>query len=357
MIETAIQRLQAKQDLSIGEMEQCVLALISGNVPDPQIERFLTCLHEKGETVPEVVGGALALRRQAVPVRFTQPVLVDTCGTGGDGSRTFNISTAAAIVAAACGVAVAKHGNRKITSQSGSADVLSELGVDIACDVATAQRCLDRSGVCFLFAPQFHPAMRHVSAVRQRLPFPTLFNMLGPLANPAGVHHQVLGVGKPGAWDLLVGAVSYLAGGTCLVVRGRDGLGEMSTMAPTDVAVIQPADPPLGNGVPDDAATPFSGCVEFQVWDARDYDLGGGRMTDIQVESPAASADLIRRIFGGESSTARNMVVWNAAAALWLVDPKRNLEQAIQRCHQAIDSGAAASTLEKLTETSHVPSS
>lgn len=343
MLPSAIQQLQSGQDLTIEQMRACVEQLISGQQSLEDIQAFLTSLHAKGESISEVVGGALALRGQAVGLRFSQERLVDTCGTGGDGSQTFNISTAAAVVAAACGVKVAKHGNRKITSQSGSADVLVELGVEIACDGDTAQRCLDRAGVCFLFAPQFHPAMRHVSEARKSLPFPTIFNLLGPLANPAGVTHQVLGVGKAGAWDLLVGALAHLAKGTCMAVRGEDGLGELSVLAPTQVAIIDPSLGPEGGPA----------AVRNERWQAADYGLGGGRLADIQVPDPAASAQLIRRVLAGESGTARNTVVWNAAAAVWLVDPRRDLAAAVQRCQQAIDSGAAAATLERLAAASH----
>lgn len=344
MITDAIANLKLGHDLTAREMEACVNQLISGTTPRAEIESFLTQLHLKGEAVSELVGGARALRKNAVPVRFTQSVLVDTCGTGGDGAGTFNISTAAAIVAAACGVKVAKHGNRKITSLTGSADVLVELGVEISCDAAVAQRCLDAAGVCFLFAPQFHPAMRHVSEARKALPFPTIFNMLGPLANPAGVSHQVVGVGKPQAWDLLVGALARLATGTCLAVRGLDGQGELSVLAPSQVAIIEPMDPTKPEEV--------RALVREQIWDAGEFGLAGGKLGDIQVATPQESAALIRRILTGEPGTARQTVVWNAAAAVWLTDPGRDLAAAVQRCQSAIDSGAAAATLETLGRTS-----
>jgi anthranilate phosphoribosyltransferase len=372
MLSDAMDRLTAGVDLTVSEMEACVTELISGSTAQGEIEAFLAALHHKGEVITELVGGAQALRRHAVPVRFSQTRLVDTCGTGGDGSGTFNISTAAAIVAAACGVFVAKHGNRKITSQSGSADVLVELGVEIACDPAVAQRCLDQAGVCFLFAPQFHPAMRNVSAARQALPFPTIFNLLGPLANPAGVTHQVLGVGKAGVWDLVVGALSELATGTSLAVRGQDGLGELSVLAPSQVAIIRPgtatphrttgnlpippgtaSDVPLpGDQEVGSAVSPHRPDVTQEIWDAADFGLGGGKLSEIQAATPAESAAIIHRVFAGEVSTARNMVVWNAAAAVWVGSPGLDLAAAVSRCQTAIDSGAAAATLAALRETS-----
>ncbi|MBL8854728.1 MAG: anthranilate phosphoribosyltransferase [Planctomycetaceae bacterium] len=344
MLTDAIANLKLGRDLTASEMEACVDQFFAGGTPREVIEAFLTQLHLKGESVSELVGGARALRKNAVPVRFTQPILVDTCGTGGDGAGTFNISTAAALVAAACGVKIAKHGNRKITSLTGSADVLVELGVEISCDAAIAQRCLDESGVCFLFAPQFHPAMRHVSEARKALPFPTIFNMLGPLANPAGVTHQVLGVGKAGAWELLVGAMAQLATGTCLAVRGLDGQGELSVLAPSQVAIIEPVARPNPENV--------LAAVREQVWDAREYGLAGANLGDIQVANPQESAALIRRVLGGEPGTARNTVVWNAAAAVWLTDSSRDLGGAVARCQAAIDSGAARETLLKLGQAS-----
>lgn len=334
LISQATQKLRSGQNLDTNTVRQCVLELVSGQVEQSEIEAFLTALHQKGETVDELVGAAQALRQEMVPAEFRQSPLVDTCGTGGDGSRTFNISTSAAIVAAAAGIKVAKHGNRKITSQSGSADVLTELGVEISCDVDTAQRCLDQAGLCFLFAPQFHPAMKHVSAARKALPFPTIFNLLGPLANPASAAYQVLGVGRADAWDLLVPALGRLTTGRALAVRGDDGLGELSVLSTNQVAIV------TGGAE-----------MERQVWDPADHDLAGGTLADIQVDTPAESAQLIRRIFDGQSGTARNMVVWNAAAAIWVCG-ETSLPNAINRAQNAIDSGKAGETLELLARTS-----
>lgn len=334
MIDHALSLLQSGIDLDQATVKACVLELMSGEVAQADTETFLTGLHRKGETVDELVGAALALRQEMVPAVFHQSHLVDTCGTGGDGSRTFNISTSAAIVAAAAGAVVAKHGNRRITSQSGSADVLTELGVEISCDVATAQACLDQAGVCFLFAPQFHPAMKHVSAARKALPFPTIFNLLGPLANPASAPFQVLGVGKAEAWDLLVPALAQLQPRKALAVRGEDGLGELSVLAKNRVAIIA------------------DGEFRQETWDPTDFGLHGGQLSQIQVETPAQSAALIREVFTGKPSTARNMVVWNAAAALW-VALDVPLSQAVERCQNAIDSGRASETLDRLAAVSH----
>lgn len=325
--------MQEGTDLGVDAIQLCIQELMSGKVAQDAMRAFLTQLHHKGETVDEIVGAALALRQEMVPVQLNEADLVDTCGTGGDGSSTFNVSTSAAIVAAAAGIHVAKHGNRKITSQSGSADVLTELGVEISCDEAVARKCMERSGVCFLFAPQFHPAMRHVSAARKALPFPTIFNMLGPLANPASVPFQMLGVGKPEAWDLLVPALGRLTTKRAIAVRGEDGLGELSVLAKNRVAVIE------------------NGQVQLETWDPADFGLAGGTLADIQVPDPATSAQLIRKVFNGEAGTARNMVVWNAAATIWLVQGGE-MADAVLRAQQAIDSGKAAETLAILGETS-----
>ncbi len=335
MINNAIDQLDKGQDLEATLMRQCVLEIMTGNVDQVTIQEFLSGLHHKGESIEEVVGAARAMREQMLPANFSQASLVDTCGTGGDGSMTFNISTAAAIVAAAAGAKVAKHGNRKITSQSGSADVLSELGVAISCDVKVAQNCLDQAGVCFLFAPQFHPAMRHVAVARKNLPFPTIFNLLGPLLNPASVPHQVLGIGKAEAWDLLVPALCKLSHGRCIVVRGQDGLGELTVLAPTSVAIIQ------------------NGAQTTEIWNASDFGLGGGKLSDLQVETPTQSAALIHSLLAGANGTPRNMVIWNAAAAVWVSGVTNALPQAIKLCQDAIDSGQAATTLNTLVQVSN----
>jgi anthranilate phosphoribosyltransferase len=193
-----IARIQEGQSLTMDEMAAVVDAIMRGDVGEDRIAEFLLALRAKGETVEEIAGAARAMRRHMTPIRSRHTRLLDTCGTGGDGSQTFNISTAAALVTAACGVAVAKHGNRGMTSRSGSADVLAVLGVNIAADVETVQRCLDEVGICFCFAPQLHPSMRHVAEVRKRLNVPTIFNLLGPLCNPASAPFQLLGVGRPG---------------------------------------------------------------------------------------------------------------------------------------------------------------
>ena len=212
-------------------MEQMAAAMgqiMDGACDAEQIARLLAALHRKGETVAEVAGAAAAMRQRMTPIRSARRDLIDTCGTGGDGSKTFNISTAAALVTAAAGVPVAKHGNRGITSRSGSADVLAALGVNIEADVACVEACLDELGICFCFAPLLHAAMKHVAPIRKQLGTPTIFNILGPLVNPASAPFQLLGVGRAELQPLLAEALLRLGVGRVLVVHGSDGLDEVT---------------------------------------------------------------------------------------------------------------------------------
>ncbi len=211
MIESVLQVVESGQDLSIEQMHETLGLVMEGRCGEEEIARLLLALHRKGETVDEVAGAALAMREKMRPIRTSRRGVIDTCGTGGDGSRTFNISTAAALVTAAAGVPVAKHGNRSITSRSGSADALAALGVNIQADVDRVEGCLDELGICFCFAPLLHEAMRHVAPVRKKLNVPTIFNILGPLANPAGAPFQLLGVGRAPLRSLMAQALTRLA--------------------------------------------------------------------------------------------------------------------------------------------------
>ena len=224
MSHTLLGRVSAGEDLGQEEMAGVIDEIMRGTWADEQIGLLLTALRAKGESVAEVAGAASAMRQHMTPIRTHRENLVDTCGTGGDGAGTFNISTAAALVTAAAGVPVAKHGNRKISSRTGSADVLAALGVNIEAPVRLVERCLDELGIGFCFAPQLHPAMKHVAAVRRKLAVPTIFNLLGPLANPAGAGFQLLGVGRPELRSLLAAALAKLGTRRAIVVCGADGL-------------------------------------------------------------------------------------------------------------------------------------
>ena len=236
MLEATLGRVSAGRDLTTVEMTDALETIMQGRCSESEIALLLTALSAKGETVDEVAGAAAVLRRHMTPIRTKQTGLIDTCGTGGDGSGTFNISTAAALVAAAAGAPVAKHGNRRVTSKTGSADVLATLGVNIDASVEQVEACLDQLGICFCFAPLMHRSMKHVASVRRKLGVPTIFNLLGPLCNPAGAPFQLVGVGKPRFRDLLAEALTKLGTERSLVVHGEDGLDEVTLGGITHVS-------------------------------------------------------------------------------------------------------------------------
>jgi anthranilate phosphoribosyltransferase len=334
VIEQSIQRTAAGQDLSMQEMSDVMDLVMQGQCPDEQIARLLTTLHEKGETVDEVAGAAAALRRHMTPIQSSRENLLDTCGTGGDRSGTFNISTAAALVIAAAGVPVAKHGNRGITSKSGSADVLSALGVNIDADVATVERCLDELGICFCFAPLMHPSMKHVAAVRRQLGTPTIFNLLGPLCNPARAPYQLLGVGRPELRGRLAAALQKLGTRRSAVLSGSDGLDEVTLGGETNVSLVTAQN------------------VAELVWEPGDFGLSTHPLDSLLVDGPAASAALIRRVLDGSTGAARDIVLMNAAAALWTAQQCPDLRDAMAQVVDAIDSGAARRLLDQLARLS-----
>ncbi len=329
-IDSVLGRLVSGEDLSLEEMADCLAGVMRGEWTDPQIGLLLTALAEKGETVEEIAGAALALRRSLTPIRSARKDLLDTCGTGGDGSGTFNISTATAIVASAAGVPIAKHGNRSITSRTGSADVLKALGVNIDAPVATVERCLDELGLCFCFAPLLHPAMRHVAKVRQQLGRPTIFNLLGPLTNPASAPYQLLGVGKQHLHEKLAAALALLGTRRAAVVHGDDGLDEVTLSASTQVIVVG------------------DGASQTLTWRPADFGLTPIDRTTLLVDGPESSAAMIRSILAGEPGPARDIVLANAATALWLVGQAPDLKSGITLAANAIDTGAAKELLARL---------
>jgi anthranilate phosphoribosyltransferase len=331
----AIERVSRGEDLSMDEMSAVVDTIMQGRCPDEEIARLLLALREKGETVAEVAGAARAMRGHMTPIRTSRRVVIDTCGTGGDASGTFNISTAAALVTAAAGVAVAKHGNRSITSRSGSADAFAALGVNIEAAVETVERCLDEIGICFCFAPYLHPSMRHVAAVRKRLGVPTIFNLLGPLCNPASAPFQLLGVGKPHLRPLLSEALRLLGVRRAVVVCGEDGLDEVTLGGVTNVSDVQP-----------------DGIRQF-AWHPEEFGLGTADVAPLRVDGPESSAAVIRRVLAGEPGPARDIVLANAAAALWTAGKSTSLQACTQAAAEAVDRGAAAKLLEDLIAASN----
>jgi anthranilate phosphoribosyltransferase len=335
VIESTLGRLAAGEDLSMDEMSDCIEAVMSGRVGDGEIGVLLTALRAKGETCQEVAGAAAALRRHMTPIRTRRTGLIDTCGTGGDGSGTFNISTAAALVVAAAGVSVAKHGNRAITSKTGSADALAALGVNIGAPVERVEACLDRLGVCFCFAPLLHPSMKRVAEVRKALGVPTIFNLLGPLTNPAGAPFQVVGAGKPELRHLLAEALSLLGTRRAIVVQGEDGLDEVTLSGPTRVTEVS------------------DGKLRHFTWTPGDFGLEPRDLESLRVEDAAQSAARIREVLAGAAGAARDIVVLNAAAALWTAGKAETPLAGAQLAAAAIDTGGAARLLEQLVQLSN----
>ncbi len=335
VIEVILGRLAGGEDLSMDEMSAAIDAVVEGRCTPGQIGILLTALRAKGETAPEVAGAARALRRRMTPIRTTRDDVLDTCGTGGDGSGTFNISTAAAIVVAAAGVPVAKHGNRAITSRTGSADVLTALGVNVAAAVPQVERCLEELGICFCFAPLMHPSMKQVAEVRQQLGFPTIFNLLGPLANPARAPYQVVGVGRGELRPLVAEALHLLGARRAIVVHGEDGLDEVTLAGPTRVTEVT-----------------SEGLRSFS-WTPSDFGLQPRTLESLQVTGPEDSARVIRGVLAAKSGASREIVVMNAAAALWLAGKAETPLAAAELAAEAIESGAALALLERLAVLSH----
>jgi anthranilate phosphoribosyltransferase len=332
VIQAILGRAAAGEPLAMDEMAAAVDGMMRGEWTEQQIGLLLVSLRAKGETVDEIAGAATAMRRHMTPIRSHRQGIVDTCGTGGGASTTFNISTAAALVAAAAGVPVAKHGNRRVTSRSGSADVLAELGVNLAAAIDCVEACLDELGICFCFAPLCHGAMRHVAPVRQMLGTPTIFNLLGPLTNPAGAPYQLMGVGQDELRPTLAAVLARLGTERALVVHGADGLGEITLAAETRVTEVR------------------DGELKEYTLSPADFGLSPGRLDTLRVEGPAQSAAIVRSVLAGERGPARELVLLNAAAALWLAGRAATLPDAVAQAAEAIDRQAARDLLARLVE-------
>jgi anthranilate phosphoribosyltransferase len=324
---SAIAQANAGQDLTAEQTSELIDMMLSGETSEENIGQLLLALRKKGEAVSELVGAASAMRRHMTQIPHGHDLLLDTCGTGGSESGTFNISTAVAIVAAAAGIPVAKHGNRKATSKSGSADVLEELGVGIESDPAAVAKRLDEIGICFCFAVKLHPAMKHVVGVRRKLGVKTLFNLLGPLCNPAGATHQLLGTSTTDAMAKVSAAISQLGTTRSFVVHGNDGQDEVSLETTTLVADVR------------------AQRTLTLTWTPSDFGLLPAGHEALAAENPAESADIIRRILEGEPGPCRDTVIAGTAAALLLVGKVDALVDGARRAAEVIDSGAAKEKL------------
>ncbi len=324
-------------DLSQSQAAEAMEEMMTGIATPAQIAAFLTALHFKGETDAEIAGMAHVMRDKSITVHHDGPVL-DTCGTGGDASGTFNISTTAGFVAAGAGATVAKHGNRAASSQCGSADVLEGLGVNIELDSEGVARCLREAGIGFMFAPKFHPAMRYAGPVRREIGIRTAFNVLGPLTNPARARHQVLGVANEQLAAKLASALSRLDTVHALVVHGHGGLDELALSGPNIAYDVR-------NG----------SVTRLPDIDAAALGLRRAPLAELQGGSVADNVALVRNILNGsEQGPKRDIVLLNAAAGLVAADRATSLEDGLHQAARSIDSGAAAVRLEQLIETSRI---
>ncbi len=326
-----LRTLLAQRELSDEQVRAFMTAMIDGTCGDGEAAAFLIALRMKGETSGEIAAAARVLREQMIGWEPTLPLpVLDTCGTGGDGSGTFNISTATAFVVAAAGVPVVKHGGRGVSSRSGSVDVLAALGIMPATGPSGARQRLDAFNLAFCAAPSFHPALKRIAPLRQMLGVATLFNLLGPLANPAGAAHQLLGVGRAEMLDPMAGALAKLGTRQSLVVCSRDGLDEVSLSAPTLVREV------LGNK------------VTAWEWTAADFGLAPCTLDELRADGPEASAAMINGILSGQPGAAANIVLANAAAALVAAQRATSLLEGVALAAQAIADGRALAVLEAL---------
>lgn len=329
MIAQAVVRLVAGGSLSASEAREAVAAMLDGEASEASTASFLTALHIKGETGDELLGAVAAIRDRMIPLETGVDGCLDTCGTGGDGAGSVNISTGAAIVAAACGVPVVKHGNRAATGRSGSSDVLDALGVAVEVEPTVLRRGLAELGVAFLFAPRFHPGLRGVAAVRRQLPFRTIFNLVGPLCNPASPAYQLVGVPDAVHADRMADVLARSGSiRRAAVVRGADGLDEVTLSGDTHVLHVE------------------AGRIASLSWNAADFGLAPTGTEGLRVDGPAESATMLREAFAGRPGPVRAYLLANTAAALWTVR-ETPLREGVEQGAEALDSGRAAKLLHR----------
>jgi anthranilate phosphoribosyltransferase len=329
-ISVLLEKLMRRETLSVDEAAEAMDAIMSGEATQAQIGALLVGLTMKGERPAEIVGLAKAMRANAVQLSRTFEDVFDTCGTGGDRSGTFNISSAAALVAAAAGLRVAKHGNRSVSSQCGSADVYEALGVNVAAAPAVVEQSLATVGIAFFFAPTFHPSMRHAAPVRRELAVRTAFNLLGPLTNPAATRRQLVGVPHAELTELIARSLLMLGSERAWVVHGADGIDEMSTTGHTKVSEC------------------WNGAVSTFYVHPSDFGLPKAVRRDLQGGDAAANATILRAVIGGEKGPRRDVVLLNAGASLFVGGKAASVREGIDRAGQAVDSGAARVKLDAM---------
>jgi anthranilate phosphoribosyltransferase len=334
MFSALIEKLQRRQDLTREEAAAAMEAIMEGRAQPAQIAGLLVGLSMKGERPDEIVGLAQTMRSRAIRLARDHGPVFDTCGTGGDRADTFNVSTVAALVLAACGVRVAKHGNRSVSSKCGSADLFEALGVHISADPATVERCLDEAGIAFLFAPTFHPSMRHAGPTRKDLGVRTAFNLLGPLTNPAGASRQLVGVPRPELTELVARSLALLGSERAWVVHGADGLDEISTTGYTKVSECR------------------DGAVNTFYVHPADFGLAKAAPAQLRGGDAAANAAIARAVLAGTPGAPRDIVLLNAAASLLIAGRAPSIKDGVKEAAAALDSGAAAGVLDALVRIS-----
>lgn len=330
-----LQKIIDHENLTQEEATAAFDTIMSGEATPAQIGAFIAALRTKGETAEEIAGGAASMRRHAVRIEVGDLDVVDTCGTGGDSSHTFNISTCAALVVAGAGVPVAKHGNRSITSKSGSADVLAELGVNLEATPDAIGRCIREAGIGFMFAPKMHPAMKYAMGPRKELGVRTIFNMLGPMTNPAGARRQVLGVFSPGLTELFAKVLALLGSDRVMIVHGDDGLDEITTTTTTTVGELRDGEVRTYSFDPRDLIGDYADGAA----------LLGGETTE--------NAGIVREVLEGKAGPRRDIVCLNAAAGIVAGGRAEDVAGGWALAQQSIDSGAAAGALDKLVQISN----
>ena len=330
MIREAIERLARFDPLTSAEAATVMGEIVRGEATPAQIAAFITALRCKGETIEEITGCARAMRAEARAITLDADVILDTCGTGGDGARTFNISTATALVAAGAGVTVAKHGNRAVSSSCGSADVLEGLGVKIDLTPEAVKECIEEVGIGFLFAPVFHQAMKHAIGPRREIGIRTVFNILGPLTNPAGANVNVMGVYSAQLTEVMAHVLDNLGSKRCIVVHGKDGLDELSIAGPSQVSELQPI-----------------GVTNYEV-SPEDVGLARHDLSEIAGGTVEQNVRILLDVLQGKEGAAREAVILNGAAAMVVAGKCSTLREGVEIARAAIDSGSAMQKLDAL---------
>jgi anthranilate phosphoribosyltransferase len=330
MVGHVLDQLKKKRDLSPEEMSSAMEEIVAGKAGDGDIETFLLLLREKGETASEIASAAKVMRRHAVRLSRVYPGLLDTCGTGGDNQRTFNVSTLSALAACACGATVGKHGNRSVSSLCGSADLLEMLGVKIDLAPVEIERSLEKTAFGFFFAPLFHPAAKFAAAARKRISGKTLFNVLGPLSNPAGASHQLVGVYEERLVRILAEVLRELGAHKAMIVHGKEGLDEISISGETAVAALT------------------AGRIEFHTIRPEDFGLNRSPLESLRCDSKEKSHAEALKVLKGEKSSRADIVSLNAGAALFVAEKAASIQEGVAMAQEALRSGRAFTKLEEI---------